>query len=176
MDRSRMPFSFALSAVVLGLAFAPRIYAQDVPPEMKVLEKRLGNWEGTMSAKPAVFTPDGGKLKGDEKVELVLKGRFIQGKTVNDDQTEATWLATYDVNMKAYRFWFYNSRGHTDESTGQWNEKSKTMTWMRTNPEGITSIAHWRFVDANTLEWDMIAKDKDGKVYLDLTGKMTRKK
>ena len=152
------------------------VVAKEPLTEMKVLDQRIGTWKAVLSAKPAVWTPDGLELSGDEKIESILKGRFIQGKTVNSDKSEATWLATYDENQKAYRFWFFNSFGAATQSAGQWDEKTKTITWSDTNEMGVTSVAHWRFVDADTLDWDLLAKDKDGKVYLDMKGKVTRQK
>ena len=66
-------------------------------PEMKVLEKRIGTWKTVTHIKPAAWTPDGGESKGDEKIELVLGGRFIQGKVrTQPGDVEALWLATYD--------------------------------------------------------------------------------
>lgn len=148
-----------------------------IPPEMKVLEKRVGVWLTTQRAKPAEWTPDGFESKGEEKIELVMHGRFIQGKVrTQPGNVEALWLATYDVNKKAYRVWYFSSQGDIVESGGKWDAESNTLTW-RDNPQpGITSYATWRFRGPDSFEWDLVAKDAAGKVYLDMGGKLTRKK
>lgn len=148
-----------------------------VPPEMKVLEKRLGTWTTVTRGKPAEWTPDGFDNKGEEKIELVMHGRYIQGKVrTQPGNVEALWLATYDVNKKAYRIWYFNSQGDTIESIGKWDADSGTMTWTDNPQPGVTSVARWRFQGADSFEWNVLAKDAAGKVYLDMTGKLTRKK
>src|SRR5437868_5368519 len=83
-----------------------------IPPEMKVLEKRIGTWKTVTHIKPAAWTPDGGESKGDEKIELVLGGRFIQGKVrTQPGDVEALWLATYDPAKKAYHVWYFSAQG-----------------------------------------------------------------
>ena len=169
----RFALTIASSCALLIVPFAS---AQAPPPEMKILDQRVGTWDNVVTAKAAIWTPDGFEAKGVEKIESTLAGRFIEGKTINTDKYEATWLATYDVNKKAFRSWFFNSFGNSGESTGQWDEKTKTITWTDTDAMGVTNVMHWRFTNADTLDWDVLAKDKNGKVYLDMKGKLTRKK
>jgi hypothetical protein len=148
-----------------------------VPPEMKVLEKRLGTWKTSTRIKPAVWTPDAIESTGEEKIELTLKGRFIQGRVrTQPGDIEATWLGTYDTAKKAYRVWYFNSQGNSVEAVGKWDGKANHMIWTSEPQPGITEVSHWRFLDDNTFEWDLIAKDREGKVYLDMKGKLTRKK
>lgn len=174
MFHVRLPMVLSCAAF-FAIVESPAI-AQDVPPEMKVLNMRIGTWNAVCSGKSAVWTPDGLELKGVEKIESTLKGRFIQGKTVNSDKSEAAWMATYDIDSKTYRFWFFNSFGSHSQSKGQWGERTRTMTWTGTNAERITTTAHWRFIDADTHESDALAKDRAGKIYLNMTGKLTRQK
>lgn len=175
-------FLFLLSSV-LACSKSSTPVSKDAPvenppplAEMKVLEQRIGTWDTRMSAKPAVWTPDGLELTGVEKIELILKGRYIEGKAVNSDGSEAAWMATYDANQKKYRSWFFNSHGAASTSIGQYDDQSGTMTWTDTNADGVTMTARWRFIDADTLEWDAVARDAAGKVHFDAVGKLSRKK
>jgi hypothetical protein len=104
--------------------------AQDkaVPPEMKILEKRLGAWTTVARGKAAEWTPQGFESKGDEKIELVMHGRFIQGKVrTQPGDVEATWLATYDTGKKVYRIWYFSSEGDIFDATGKWDPKPKQL-------------------------------------------------
>jgi hypothetical protein len=180
------PGWFVTLVVLVGLAIwlvparqwsAAAAQDKTVPPEMKVLEKRLGAWTTVARGKAAEWTPQGFESKGDEKIELVMQGRFIQGKVrTQPGDVEATWLATYDTAKKAYRVWYFSSLGDTFDATGKWDAKTKTIIWTSEPQPGITSISHWRFITDDSFEWDVVAKDSSGKVYLDITGKLTRKK
>jgi hypothetical protein len=169
--------SLGLTAMVMALA-PISLNAQDNAPEMKILAMRIGAWDTALKAKPALWTPEGADSRGAEKIELILKGRFIQGRAVSQtDKSEVTWLATYDVQMRTFRLWLFDSSGNNTEFKGQWDERTKTLAWSAPkNQEGVTSTSRWRFVDANTLEWDALAKHSNGKVVLDMKGKFTRQK
>jgi hypothetical protein len=159
---------------VLGLSSR----AGDVPakpPELKVLERLIGTWESDVISKPAEWTPKEVRTKGTLTREWVLNGRFVQEKG-GDLQNPNLCLFTYDVQKKAYRFWLFDSAGTAMELTGHWDEASKTMTWKAELGNGITTSGPMRFVDANTIEWQAVAKDKAGKVYHHMEGKVTRKK
>lgn len=147
------------------------------PPEMKIMAKRVGTWKTVSRIKPAEWTPEGGKTEGEEKIELVLGGRFIQGRArTQPGDVEAIWHGTFDPGRKVYRVWYFDSLGNIVDSTGTWDPKSNTLTWRETPQPGITSNFHWRFIDDDTFEWDVLARDAAGKVYLDMAGKLTRKK
>lgn len=36
---------------------------------------------------------------------------------------------TYDPQMKAYRGWWFNSEGHTSKWTGEWDDKTETISF-----------------------------------------------
>jgi hypothetical protein len=150
--------------------------AQEKDLPLKVLEKRVGAWTTVSRGKVAEWTPEGFENKGDEKIELIMNGRFLQGKVrTQPGDVEALWLATFDPGKKAYRLWYFSSQGDIVETTGQWDPKAKVMTWTNEPQPGITAISHWRFLTDDNFEWDLVAKDRSGKVYLDMAGKLTRK-
>ena len=164
--------------VVLLTGFALR--AQDEKPAevktaLKVLEKRVGSWSTVTTANKAEWTPKPGQTKGDEVLTMTLGGRFLEGKNKSADGIEGQLLATYDVGLGRYRFWYFDSLGTSTEGLGKWDDKTKTLTWT-SGAGGITSLAHWKFVDDDTFEWDLVTKDGEGKLLLDMKGKLTRKK
>ena len=146
------------------------------PAELKVLDRLVGSWQEESISKPAEWTPKEERTKATITTEWVLGGWFVQVKERSDDNQEAIHMITYDVERKAYRRWRFNSTGGAGEATGKWDEDSKTFTWTRTLEKDITLVSRWKLVDKDTMEETAIAKDKNGKVYLDVTGKTTRRK
>lgn len=149
-----------------------------VPPEMKALGLRVGTWEGKMTVRPAELTPDGGESLFTEVVDWILDGQFVRGRAIQDGKIQHLWLCTYDAREKVYRLWQFDSFGNfpMKETIGEWNEITDTMLWKHTVEGGYTSIQTIHFVDKNTYEITIVDKGPDGKVYLDLSGKVVRKK
>jgi hypothetical protein len=152
---------------------------QDAPrsPELEVLDRFLGTWKIDMVSKPAEWTKQEVKLTGTTTNEWTLGGRFqIHRAKYSPTHVESVEMLTYDADRKVYRFWHFNSNGIANETTGAWDEKSKTMTFKGDFGNGITSVSKMRFVDKDTREAVMTAKDKSGKVYLDVHVKLVRQK
>src|SRR2546426_18095 len=83
---------------------------------------------------------------------------------------------TYEPKKKEFRRWYFGSEGHASESSGQWDEDAKTLTWKGDLGDGITGVSKWRFSDKGTIDWSRVVKDKGGKVYSHVQGKATRQK
>lgn len=158
--------------ILLGLAtclvIASRSHAQDrppKPPELKVLERFVGTWDAEMISKPAAWTPKEVKTTGTNKYEWVLDGRFLQDTEQNGDGSEVFGLWTFDATAKIYRGWFFGSEGNVVEWKGQWDEGLRMEADLG---NGVVLTGVNRFPDKDTYEWTLVAKDKDGKVYLDV--------
>jgi hypothetical protein len=146
------------------------------PAPMKVLGHRLGEWTGEITIRKAALTPFEGKLKSQESVKATLGGRFVEerGKS-QPGGGQSKLLSTWDAQKKVYRYWYFDSEGLTSEATGKWDEKKRTLTWTSLS-EGVETTTVWKFVDKDTFEWDLLTKDKVGKVLLDMSGRSKRKK
>jgi hypothetical protein len=143
------------------------------PPELNLLNRLVGTWHWKVTAKPSEWTKTEVTTTGTLTREWVLKGRFIQelGGTA-DQPTICLW--GYDPQKQVYRMWHFGTEGQ-GEHEGVWNEATKTMTWKADLGNGITMNGTSIFIDADMDEWKMVAKDKAGKVYLELEGKNKRK-
>src|SRR5262249_47670894 len=108
----------------------------------------------------------------------VLGGRYIQGKYRSaDGKYQGTWLTTYDLNLKAYRHWYFDSFGGASEIVGKWDEKSKTLTWNGHDKiVGQTTKTVHKFLGPDEHEWTTVITDKDGQVLMDQHGKSKRQK
>ncbi len=146
------------------------------PPELKVLERFIGKWKFDMISKPAEWTPKERRLTGTSTNEWVLNGRYQRHKTKWDNGNESFEMLTYDPRKKTYRTWYFDAGGNSNEMTGTWDEKSKTLTTKGDFGNGITAIAKMKFLDENTREVNLVAKGAAGKTYLDIRGRLTRRK
>jgi hypothetical protein len=159
--------------------FVPTIKAQDdppKPPELKVLEQLVGTWKDEATFKTAIWTPKERKESTTQQGEWALKGRFLSLRGRNGDGGEDLQLMTFDPDQKAFRRWYFDSEGNATESTGQWDEKTRTLTWTGSLGDGVTAVSVWKFTDKNTLDWTRIAKDDKGKIYVNIEGKSVRQK
>jgi hypothetical protein len=148
------------------------------PQELKVLNRFLGTWDTDMVAKKSEWTPKEVNSKGMSKFEWMLDGRFMssQSKSTGPDKVESFQLMTYHPGDKKFFLWFFDSNGMVSEAQGQWDADNQILTWKSDIDENLASTNQVRFTDRETIDWTMMVKDKTGKVYLDLRGKMKRRK
>lgn len=177
-----------LWAVVLGvLVLSASGRAQDkdkepVPPpkpaELKILNRFLGNWDTEVVSKPAEWSPKEFTSKGVSSFEWMLDGRFMKNssKAVAPEKAESFQLMTYNPVAKKYFMWFFDSSGTVSEAEGTWDAENATLTWTSQPDENLTAVNRIRFTDKDSIAWTMLIRDKNNKIYLDLRGKMARKK
>ncbi len=180
MRRCLMPL---VGLILLGPALPGLSLGQPAPepkdiPELKVLERWVGKWDLHVTMKKSVWFPKGETIEATAITEWALGGRYLQSK--NKDKTtpyQGTWLATYDLAHKAYRQWYFDSLGGAVEVSGEWDEKSKTMTWTgQDKKQGLTTKTQHKFLSADEHEWTSVVTDKDGQVMMDEHGKAKRQK
>ena len=100
------------------------------PPELKVLEKRIGTWATETVVKPGPWNTTGQKITGTETTEWILGGRFQQARNANRPANpDGLFLSTYDTQLKAFRGWYHDDQGNSSEWTGQWDEAAQTLNW-----------------------------------------------
>jgi uncharacterized protein (TIGR03067 family) len=154
----------------------PGMALPGIPPELKVLERRIGTWATEVVIQPGPWAPNGAKYTGTETVEWILGGRFQQtrftGRPANQDSLS---LLTYDAQRKAFRAWYHSDEGFSGEHTGQWDEAAQTLLWTSEMPNGMSSTVEWRFPGPDTTEGHVVIKNADGQVMFDMTAKAKRK-
>ena len=159
------------AAVALGGEGIPK------PPELKVLDRFVGTWDAESVSKPAVWTPKEVREKYVEVREMVLDGWFVEskGRTADGKVDSTLWMMTYDLASRQYREWLFVTGGFSIQWGGQWDEATKTFSFTGDAGNGITSKLTAQFIDKDHIEFRIVAKDNDGKVYQDMTGKLTRR-
>lgn len=178
------------AASVLTLAIVlftfPQFHAQELPPkppELKVLEQWIGKWNSDVTSKPAVWDREGSQYKGNSTEEWKLNGRFLYTNVkAKGEQGRYEFIAvrTYDEKAKAFRSWSFWSKDKASgisESSGQWDENTKTMTDRAVDADrGTVADSKIRFIDKDNFEFTFLVKDKEGTVLLDRHGVVRRQK
>lgn len=172
--------SLIIALFVLFSISSSRLWAADTPPkppELKVLERLVGDWttEATVTALNA--QPQNLKTIGTATRKWILDGHFIEeSAAASDGNEEGKHIFTYDVAKKVYRMWYFSSSGNTSDTSGQWNEATQTLSFHTDLGNGMTDTAIIHFTDADTHEWSARVTDAAGKVYFEGSGKLKRKK
>jgi hypothetical protein len=175
---------WTLALLILATFHAPAIADKDKdgpppkPSELKVLDRFLGTWDLELVSKVTEVNPKETKSTSTATFEWILDGRFMRvtGKTLTPEKIESLQMMSYNPAGKQFYGWFFDSQGSVNEVAGQWDEDTKTMTWQAPVEENVTMTNRLRFTDKNTIVWTMITKDNNNKIYVDVRGKMTRKK
>jgi hypothetical protein len=148
--------------------------AADLPAELKVLDRMIGTWNTVSVQKPAEWTPAGGRSTAMVTREWILNGRLVMDTSLHSDGQESVALIGYDPGQKIYRSWWFNSLGHRNDSRGQWNEGSQTLSYRTELEDGKSMHSSVRFADANREAWEFKVTDAAGKVYFDAEIAATR--
>lgn len=148
----------------------------DLPAELKVFDRMIGTWDTVTVQKPAEWTPDGGRSTATVTRNWILNGRFVMDTSLHSNGEEGISIIGYDPGQKVYRSWWFNSLGHRNDSRGQWNAATNTLSYRTELEDGKSMQSSVRFADANKEVWQFKATDTAGKVYLDMEIAATRKK
>ena len=168
-----------ISAILFSICFLGRSASAaepPKPPELKVLERFVGTWDCEVITKPALWTPKKSRMKAVEVNEMALDGWFLHGcSKTPEGKTLAVLMNTYDPAQKIYRIWRFAGKG-CEALTGTWDEASSTLMITTDLGNRVTTKAAFHLIDADHREYNISAKDSDGKVYMDIHGTVTRRK
>ena len=192
LSRARSCF---FGSIVLTLALArPGALAANEdnrPPEFKVLDRWIGQWDLDVTVKPGQVNPQGSHSTFRQNVSWTLNNRFMrcdaegQGESGERKFKDAfTWIATYDPQQMTYTssvFWSNVSEpggpsvwGGGAQGTGKWDEQAKTFT-VTTVQGNIETVSVTKWTDDDHHEFTSTITDHDAKkVVLEMTGKARR--
>jgi hypothetical protein len=173
--------NLAALLAVSGVILSSSALAQDSKAksaELQVLDRYVGTWEETVIAKPALWTPERTTSTTTTTRQWILNGTMIENKGAwLPGKNEFLHLMTYDPQRKEYRQWYFDKDNLVPQVyRGKWDEATQTFTFTGTLADGIRSTSQQKFVDKDTFTWTLVAKDRTGKVVLDMDGKCVRKK
>jgi hypothetical protein len=174
LNKDRLPADRAADIIAAWEQHEP---ADDLPAELKVLDRMIGIWDTVSIQKPAEWTLEGGRSTAKIKREWILNGHFVMDTSIHSNGQESIAILGYDTGQKDYRSWWFNSEGEFPRSLskGSWNESSQTLSYMSDMEGGKTTRSSVRFVGRNREVWQIKVTDAAGKVYFDMDIIATRK-
>jgi len=164
--------AFAMGAVVAENAAAE--VPDSLSAELKVLHKRVGNWQGATTVHKTMWTPEEIRGSNISSCVAILGDRFTLNRTEASNGESDLALVTYDEQRKCYRMWWFGSTGQCIESQGQWDRRTETMTLRSENDRGVTSVVKAWYPDDNTAKWTVVARNRSGDIGFSMEAKEVR--
>ena len=194
--RQPLPGLFGIIFVtsILAALVAPANAADEEnrSPELKVLDRWVGEWDMEASIKPNDFLPQGSKSTYKTSIAWTVNARLLrcdaQGQGAQGERKfkdAFSWMITFDPRAKSYTsvvFWANVGGGGDDwgggqSGAGQWDEKARTMTIRTVEPNsGIVTNSVTVWSDADTHSFVTTVTDSTGKVLMEMSGKAKRRK
>ncbi|MBC8114370.1 MAG: DUF1579 family protein [Candidatus Saccharimonas sp.] len=145
--------------------------------ELKVLDRFLGTWRTEYRMPKAEWTPEEKRGSAELVYTRELDGQFIRERGTDSDKTTTmitTMLLTFDADKQNYRGWWFDSLGNTNESTGRWDEASRTLFWTRIEPNDFNNTSQHSFPDSGKFDWKVLVQDKQGVAMFRMEGTSLR--
>jgi uncharacterized protein (TIGR03067 family) len=141
----------------------------------QVLPHMVGTWTAEFTQRPDPAKP-ATTHTGPVIVESVAGGRCIRIRTKMNsggpDDLQFLWL---DANKSEFGGLYFDVAGAVlVKGGGRYDAATRTLTianWFQENNFGVKNV---RFIDADTITWDVVGRDKSGKTTFDVGGKMKR--
>lgn len=143
--------------------------------ELAKLQPFVGAWNATYVNYSPSDPANGQKIPASAAARWILDGHFLLGSTRISGHRQL-WIIGYNTDAKLYSFIRFTDTGRIGESTGTWDEQTKSFVWTLTNNENVTHVATNRIVSIDAIQCHMVGTDPIGNVELDLILRMTRKK
>ncbi len=153
MSTRRPPPPFRAAAVALALSLLAPAMAQPAPAlpavARAVLDRFAGTWEVTLT----VTKPQPAVVTYVQRNTWVLDGHFLQGDTgIKSDGSHELSMFGYDPTARTYPLWIFYASGLTAHlQRGEWDEKTRTMSWRSGATDSIQFRSQCRFESATVL-------------------------
>jgi hypothetical protein len=173
--------NLAALLAVSGVILSSSALAQDSKAksaELQVLDRYVGTWEETAIAKPALWTPERTTSTKTTTRQWILNGTMIENKGAwLPSKNECLHLMAYDPQRKEYRQWYFDKNNLAPPGyRGNWNEATQTFKFTGNIADGVRATNQQKWLNKDSFTWTLVAKDRTGKVVLDMEGKCVRKK
>lgn len=164
----------AIILTVLGTAtFSPTTNGNDPPKrsaELQVLDRFIGTWDLKVTSKVTGKTEE--TFEGVETRKWSRGGSFVLFE--NTAPPEFHMLLTYDPNAKEFTGFLMSGPSRLPV-TATWDERTQTMSFKGTFPDGGKLLSKYRFIDKSHAESSGTITNPDGKVVVELSHKQKRR-
>ncbi len=146
----------------------------------EVLQRFEGRWRTHVVIAPAKIAPRTITANGTGVGLVTLGGQYVEYRAITDAVSgrppdEDLQINTWDEVSKCYRHWLFESEGNRFQRVGTLDKTRRVLTWTADELDG-TVVIHDRFVSADRIEWDLVRRDRSGRVTMRIDALMTRLK
>jgi hypothetical protein len=140
----------------------------------QVLPALAGNWKGEFTQRIYAGKP------AEKKFTAISVNDWIVGNTwlrqrVHMENGGYLSLTSFDANSQSFRDWFFHASGLIfGPSAGRWDPATRSITWTSLPQNGILMLNTWRFVDADTVSWEAMIRDKEGQTIFQMDARLQR--
>lgn len=149
-------------------------------PEMKKLQRMVGNWTGTAEfVDPPTPEMAGQTFAGGGTTDWVMDGHFLKSEGWHEmgpgQRMNMVEYITWDDKANKYRSYWFSDWGEVGEGTMTMSADGNMMTVASDGfgPDGKRKSASgtMKFVNNNTMEWTWTEKGPEGTMKLKGTSK-----
>jgi hypothetical protein len=136
----------------------------------EALAAMVGNWRVEYVRKVVNGQQVNRPNLGVTVVDWVSGKRWLRQRT-QIEQNGPNYLIICDFDPKSgdVREWYFDDQGGLDSGPARWDKTTHTLIGA-----GGTALKTTKFIDADTIEWDLTFRDKTGKVMYDARATMKR--
>ena len=140
-----------------------------------VLSKWEGNWRSIILFEESVWVKESFETRGISESNFILSNNYLEIKVYNADET-GKHIIRYDESSKQFNRWEFKSDGGTNFWIGKWNQSKEIMTWTYVDftNSGIRGEITENFSSNNTINVNIVMKDKNGNNLLRISSKANK--
>ena len=136
----------------------------------------VGSWRTEATHKIVNGKPLDAKSTGATVVDWAAGKRFLRlREQTGPNGVDFLQIHALDPATKEFRSIHFDARGIVlGPTTSRWDTRTHTLTGTSVPDAQGLSVKNTRFVDPNTMEWELIVRDKTSKIMFESYAKLTR--
>lgn len=135
-----------------------------------------GTWQREAVIVEPKLPPNDARSAGQLTFDAVANGKVMRGHSVDEHgRSTSLTLHFYDEASDRLKSWSFSAEdGATASNFGVYDAASRSFLWEEPLPDGVTSLHHMDFVDANTVRSKIYDRDAAGKTVYESRVTFTR--
>jgi serine/threonine protein kinase len=140
----------------------------------QVLPALAGAWKGEFRQKIYGGKPTEKKFNAVAVNDWIVGKKWLRQRVHMEDGGFLS-LVSFEPGSRTFRDWNFHASGKLfGPSAGRWDQATRAMTLTNLPEEGILLLTTWRFIDADTVTWEILIRDKEGRTLFEMAGHLKR--
>ena len=140
----------------------------------QVLPTLAGTWKGEFTQRIYGGKPVAKTYTAVAVNDWIAGSKWLRQRVHREDGGLLS-LVSFDPDSKSFQDWSFHSQGLIfGPSVGRWDPATHSMTWTNLPEAGILLLTTWHFVDGDTVTWELLIRDKEGRTLFEMSARMKR--